>query len=59
MQSNGLVPTKDAPGTPRGLDDAFSALDSLTELVITADDIEVFEFIPDDTPWFDVGGAGG
>ena len=53
------MPTKDAPGTRRGLDDAFSALDSSTELVITADDIEVFEFIPDDTPWFDVGGAGG
>ena len=55
-RSNELVPAKDIHGTLRGLTDAFSSLDPSIELVITAEDIEVFESIPDDTSWLDASG---
>ena len=55
-QSNGLSPSKDLQGTLRGLVDAFSVLDLSTELVITADDIEVFESVSDDTSWLPTSG---
>ena len=50
-QSNGFSSSKDLKGTLRGLASAFSGLDSSTELVITLEDIEVFEPVPDDTSW--------
>ena len=49
-ESNGLVPAKDIQWTLLGLVDDFSGLDSSIELIINADDIEVFEYVPDDTP---------
>ena len=55
-QSNGLSPSKDLQGTLRGLASAFSGLDSSTELVITAEDIWVFESVPDDTSWLPTSG---
>ena len=50
-QSNGLSSYKDIQETLRALVDAFSGLDSSTELVVTSDDIEVFEYVPEDTSW--------
>ena len=50
-QANGLSPCKDLQETLRALMDAFSGLDSSTELVVTSDDIEVFRYVSEDTPW--------
>ena len=55
-QLSGLTPYKDNQEALRALSYAFSGLDSSTEQVITSDIIEVFESVPDGTPWLGASG---